>query len=355
MIIVLLENLSQGIYVNNTVYVSGQLGLDPDTMNFVSDEVEAQTRQSIRNISAILEAVGLTLNNVVKTTVLLADMDDFAKVNAVYAESWRKPRGGQRMSWQKGVKEITKSLGVVGAVRLPGWGPRDPACAWLETLQEMAANRCNSLYWAGDSARHLEERLRILSGFDNTGNVRLWLSELLLAHIFLVPHFYPVLWSRLNLPVERVCELGAGMSGAVGLSVSLSPSSLKPHYILLSDGNDRCVKNLMRVVRYHLRRLDRLDTSTEFEVAKLVWPNQLFERMPCKRNTELTKIPLFLSLCRMKLLFKMTAGNLNTNLGYRCWSPETTFSLRTTSVELDDLEPLVLGSRMIDSPELSSL
>ena len=61
---------------------------------------------------------------------------------SVPPSDWRKPRGGQRMTWQKGVKEITKSLGVVGAVRLPGWGPRDPACAWLETLQEMAANRC---------------------------------------------------------------------------------------------------------------------------------------------------------------------------------------------------------------------
>ncbi|KER21709.1 hypothetical protein T265_15028, partial [Opisthorchis viverrini] len=45
------------------------------------------------------------------------------------------------MAWQKGVKEIIKSLGVVGVVRLPGWGPRDPVCAWLETLQEIAANR----------------------------------------------------------------------------------------------------------------------------------------------------------------------------------------------------------------------
>ncbi|KER31239.1 hypothetical protein T265_02432 [Opisthorchis viverrini] len=55
---------------------------------------------------------------------------------------WRKPRGGQHMTWQKGVKEITKSVGVVGVVRLPGWGPRDPVCAWLEALQERAANRC---------------------------------------------------------------------------------------------------------------------------------------------------------------------------------------------------------------------
>jgi hypothetical protein len=55
---------------------------------------------------------------------------------------WRKPRGGQAVTWQKGMKTVTRSLGSVGAARLPGWGPRDPPCVWLETLQDMAANRC---------------------------------------------------------------------------------------------------------------------------------------------------------------------------------------------------------------------
>jgi hypothetical protein len=55
---------------------------------------------------------------------------------------WRKPRGGQPMTWQKGMKMITKSLGSVGVARLPGWGARDPPCLWLQTLQDMAANRC---------------------------------------------------------------------------------------------------------------------------------------------------------------------------------------------------------------------
>ncbi|KAG5442227.1 hypothetical protein CSKR_200184 [Clonorchis sinensis] len=63
-------------------------------------------------------------------------------INWSHSTTWRKPRGGQRMTWQKGVKEITKSLGVVGVVRLPGWVPRVPTCSWLEILQEMAANRC---------------------------------------------------------------------------------------------------------------------------------------------------------------------------------------------------------------------
>ncbi|KER20505.1 hypothetical protein T265_10955 [Opisthorchis viverrini] len=50
--------------------------------------------------------------------------------------------GGQPLTWQRSMKEITRRLGAVGATRLPGWGPRDPHCAWLETLQDMAANRC---------------------------------------------------------------------------------------------------------------------------------------------------------------------------------------------------------------------
>ncbi|KAG5448353.1 hypothetical protein CSKR_107060 [Clonorchis sinensis] len=68
------------------------------------------------------------------------DIEPFAPdvLDRVY---WRKLRDGQRVIWQKDVKEITKSLGVVGVVRLPGWGPRDAACAWLETLQEMTAGR----------------------------------------------------------------------------------------------------------------------------------------------------------------------------------------------------------------------
>jgi hypothetical protein len=56
--------------------------------------------------------------------------------------AWRKRRGGQPTTWQKGMKAITKRLGSVGAARLPGWGPRDPPCAWLETLGDMAADRC---------------------------------------------------------------------------------------------------------------------------------------------------------------------------------------------------------------------
>ena len=77
---------SQAVRTGNMVFVSGQIPIDPATGNFVSDEVAAQTEQVLKNLSAVLEAAGSSLNNVVKTTVFLADMNDFAVMNEVYAK-----------------------------------------------------------------------------------------------------------------------------------------------------------------------------------------------------------------------------------------------------------------------------
>ena len=77
---------SQAIEANGTLYISGQIPLDPTTMEFVSDEVEAQTHQCLKNIQAILEEAGYSLNNVVKCGIFLADMNDFATVNEVYRQ-----------------------------------------------------------------------------------------------------------------------------------------------------------------------------------------------------------------------------------------------------------------------------
>lgn len=81
---------SAGIDCGETVYLSGQLGLDPATGE-LAEGVEAQARQALANVGALLEAAGLTYANVVKTTVLLADINDFAAVNAVYAEVFPEP------------------------------------------------------------------------------------------------------------------------------------------------------------------------------------------------------------------------------------------------------------------------
>ena len=73
------------------VFLSGQLPLDPATGAFPEGGIQAQTRQSLRNVQAILEAAGLSLANVVKTTVFLADMGDFAAMNEVYASFFAEP------------------------------------------------------------------------------------------------------------------------------------------------------------------------------------------------------------------------------------------------------------------------
>lgn len=81
---------SQGIAAGETVYVSGQLPLDPATGAF-PEGIAAQTAQSLKNIQAILAQQGMTLANVVKTTVFLADINDFAEMNKVYGEFFTKP------------------------------------------------------------------------------------------------------------------------------------------------------------------------------------------------------------------------------------------------------------------------
>ena len=77
---------SQAVRAGNLVFCSGQIPLDPQTGEFVSDDIAEQTRQVLKNLSAVLEAAGTSLNNVVKTTVFLSDMNDFVKMNEIYAE-----------------------------------------------------------------------------------------------------------------------------------------------------------------------------------------------------------------------------------------------------------------------------
>ena len=82
---------SQAIQAGNTIYVSGQLPIDPATGAFAGNDIASQTRQSLTNMKHILEAAGTDMSAVVKTTVLLADIADFAAMNAVYAEFFSAP------------------------------------------------------------------------------------------------------------------------------------------------------------------------------------------------------------------------------------------------------------------------
>ena len=82
---------SQGIQTGNLFFLSGQLGLNPETGKMVEGGIEKQTHQVFKNIQAVLESEGLTLNNVVKVLVLLADINDFSAVNAIYGEYFNEP------------------------------------------------------------------------------------------------------------------------------------------------------------------------------------------------------------------------------------------------------------------------
>ena len=82
---------SQAIEAGGMVFVSGQLPINPTTGEFAEGGVKELTRQSLTNMQHILAEVGLTLDNVVKTTVFLADMSDFADMNEVYAEFFSAP------------------------------------------------------------------------------------------------------------------------------------------------------------------------------------------------------------------------------------------------------------------------
>ncbi len=75
---------SQGIKTDNLIFTAGQLGIDPQTGEFAGDDVAAQTRQAMENLRAVLQAAGADLEHVVKTTIFVADMQDFGTVNEVY-------------------------------------------------------------------------------------------------------------------------------------------------------------------------------------------------------------------------------------------------------------------------------
>jgi 2-iminobutanoate/2-iminopropanoate deaminase len=82
---------SQAIQVGNLIYTSGQIPIDPATGQLVEGGIKEQTRQTLNNIQAILQEAGLTMTSVVKTTVFMADMADFAEMNSVYAEFFTEP------------------------------------------------------------------------------------------------------------------------------------------------------------------------------------------------------------------------------------------------------------------------
>ncbi len=75
---------NQAVLIGNTLYTSGQIALNANTMELVLDNIETETKQVMVNMKAVLEAANMTFENVVKTTIFIMDMNDFAKINSVY-------------------------------------------------------------------------------------------------------------------------------------------------------------------------------------------------------------------------------------------------------------------------------
>lgn len=76
---------SQAVLVNETLYTSGQIALNPETMELVLDDIKTETKQVMENMKMVLEAAGMTFENVVKSTIFIMDMNDFSDINLVYA------------------------------------------------------------------------------------------------------------------------------------------------------------------------------------------------------------------------------------------------------------------------------
>ena len=96
---------SQGVVVNGLLFASGQIALDPETGELVGSTIEEQAAQVMKNVAALLAAAGTDFDHVVKTTCFLEDISDFAKFNAVYAESF-----GQKLPARSavGIDELPK-------------------------------------------------------------------------------------------------------------------------------------------------------------------------------------------------------------------------------------------------------
>lgn len=101
---------SQAVSFGNTLFTSGQIALHPETGELVLDDIEIETKQVMENMKAVLEAAGMTFENVIKTSIFIMDMDNFAKINTVYAEYFDEKTAPARETVQ--VAGLPKNVNV---------------------------------------------------------------------------------------------------------------------------------------------------------------------------------------------------------------------------------------------------
>jgi 2-iminobutanoate/2-iminopropanoate deaminase len=91
---------NQAVLKGNTLYTSGQIAINPSTGELVTDTIETETEQVMQNMKAVLEAAGMTFENVVKTTIFIMDMNDFGKINTVYGSYFNEKTAPARETVQ---------------------------------------------------------------------------------------------------------------------------------------------------------------------------------------------------------------------------------------------------------------
>lgn len=101
---------NQAILAGNTLYTSGQIALNPETMLLVLDDIKAETNQVMQNLKAVLEAANMTFENVVKSSIFISNMDDFALINDVYGSYFNEAHAPARETVQ--VAKLPKNVNV---------------------------------------------------------------------------------------------------------------------------------------------------------------------------------------------------------------------------------------------------
>ena len=101
---------SQAVLVGNTLYTSGQIALDPISMELVMETIEIETTQVMNNMKAVLEAADMDFSNVVKSTIFISDMNDFARINSIYASYFEEEFAPARETVQ--VAKLPKNVNV---------------------------------------------------------------------------------------------------------------------------------------------------------------------------------------------------------------------------------------------------
>lgn len=91
---------NQAVLIENTLYSSGQIALDPATMELVLDDIETETKQVMENLKAVLEAADMNFENVIKTTIFIMNMGDFARINTVYGSYFNEATAPARETVQ---------------------------------------------------------------------------------------------------------------------------------------------------------------------------------------------------------------------------------------------------------------